>query len=76
VDLQSAKGAASSAGHCSWVRLRMASSDISDTPAAASAQLVYGVSFAEWTSDRQMPRTTFLGLRPDKSPQEVVPERV
>ena len=37
-------------------------------------ELVCEVSFAEWTSDGQMRQTTFLELRPDKSPKEVVLE--
>ena len=28
------------------------------------------MSFAEWTSHGQMRQTTFLGVRPDKSPKE------
>jgi bifunctional non-homologous end joining protein LigD len=32
------------------------------------------VAYAEWTSDGQMRQTTFLGLRPDKNPKEVVLE--
>jgi bifunctional non-homologous end joining protein LigD len=37
-------------------------------------ELVCEVAFAEWTSDGQMRQTTFLGLRPDKNPREVVLE--
>jgi hypothetical protein len=34
------------------------------------------VSFAEWTDDEQMRQTTFLVLRGDKDPKEVVRERL
>ncbi len=37
-------------------------------------RLVCEVSFAEWTEDEQMRQTTFLGLREDKNPKEVVRE--
>ena len=37
-------------------------------------ELVCEVSFAKWTSDGQMRQTTFLGLRSDKNPKEVVLE--
>jgi ATP-dependent DNA ligase len=30
------------------------------------------VAFAEWTLDRELRETTFLGWRDDKSPEEVV----
>jgi bifunctional non-homologous end joining protein LigD len=35
-------------------------------------RLVCEVSFAEWTEDEQMRQTTFLGLREDKDPKEVM----
>ncbi|HET9378318.1 MAG TPA: hypothetical protein VFO40_25340 [Chthoniobacterales bacterium] len=34
--------------------------------------LVCEVAFAEWTQDRELRQTTFLGWRDDKSPEEVV----
>ena len=37
-------------------------------------RLVCEVSFAEWTDDEQMRQTTFLVLRGDKDPKEVVRE--
>jgi bifunctional non-homologous end joining protein LigD len=37
-------------------------------------KLVCEVTFAEWTDDEQMRQTTFLGLRDDKEPKEVVRE--
>jgi bifunctional non-homologous end joining protein LigD len=38
----------------------------------AKPRLVCEVSFAEWTEDEQMRQTTFLGLREDKDPKEVM----
>jgi bifunctional non-homologous end joining protein LigD len=35
-------------------------------------RLVCEVAFAEWTEDEQMRQTTFLGLREDKDPKEVM----
>jgi bifunctional non-homologous end joining protein LigD len=37
-------------------------------------ELICEVAFAEWTEDEQMRQTTFLGLREDKDPKEVVRE--
>ena len=37
-------------------------------------KLVCEVAFAEWTEDEQMRQTTFLSLREDKDPKEVVRE--
>jgi bifunctional non-homologous end joining protein LigD len=37
-------------------------------------ELVCEVAFAEWTEDEQMRQTTFLSLREDKDPKEVVRE--
>jgi bifunctional non-homologous end joining protein LigD len=37
-----------------------------------SPKLVAQISFTEWTSDGKLRQPTFLGLRDDKSPQEVV----
>jgi ATP-dependent DNA ligase len=37
--------------------------------------LVCEVAFAEWTLDGELRRTTFLGRRDDKSPEEVVLEQ-
>ena len=37
-------------------------------------KLVCEVTFAEWTEDEQMRQTTFLGLRDDKDPKEVMRE--
>lgn len=39
-------------------------------------RLVAQVSFTEWTSDGKLRHPSFLGLRDDKSPEEVVRERV
>jgi bifunctional non-homologous end joining protein LigD len=36
--------------------------------------LVCKVAFAEWTLDGELRKTTFLGWRNDKSPEEVVIE--
>ena len=35
-------------------------------------QLIAQVSFQEWTADRKLRQPVFLGLRDDKSPQDVV----
>jgi bifunctional non-homologous end joining protein LigD len=35
-------------------------------------KLVCEVAFAEWTQDRELRQTTFLGWRDDKSPEKVV----
>ncbi|HWO27682.1 MAG TPA: hypothetical protein VNO32_02680, partial [Candidatus Acidoferrum sp.] len=37
-----------------------------------SPELVAQISFTEWTSDGKLRQPAFLGLRDDKSPQEVV----
>jgi bifunctional non-homologous end joining protein LigD len=37
-------------------------------------RLVCEVAFAEWTEDEQMWQTTFLGLRKDQEPKEVIRE--
>jgi bifunctional non-homologous end joining protein LigD len=37
-----------------------------------SPKLVAQISFTEWTSDGKLRQPAFLGLREDKSPQEVV----
>jgi bifunctional non-homologous end joining protein LigD len=37
-------------------------------------KLVCKVAFAEWTEDGELRQTTFLGLREDKDPKEVVRE--
>ena len=39
-------------------------------------QLVAQVSFTEWTSYGLLRHATFLGLRDDKDPQEVVKEQI
>jgi bifunctional non-homologous end joining protein LigD len=38
-------------------------------------RLVCDVGFSEWTHDEHVRHPLFLGLRPDKSPREVVRER-
>ena len=37
-------------------------------------ELVVEVGFAEWTRDGKLRHPRFIGLRPDKSPDEVVRE--
>ena len=37
--------------------------------------LVVEVKFTEWTSSGMIRQPTFLGVRPDKDPREVVRER-
>jgi bifunctional non-homologous end joining protein LigD len=41
-----------------------------------SPKLVAQVSFTEWTHGGLLRHATFLGLRDDKDPEEVVRERV
>jgi len=38
-------------------------------------RLVCQVRFAEWTRDHQLRQPSFLGLREDKKPQDVVREK-
>ena len=38
-------------------------------------ELVCEVALAEWTDDEQLRKTTFLGWRDDKRPEEVILER-
>jgi bifunctional non-homologous end joining protein LigD len=40
----------------------------------ATPKLVGEVSFSEWTRDSRLRQPTWRGLRPDKSPDEVVRE--
>lgn len=60
---------------------RVVSSPASGTPRMKEAtwvapKLVAQVQFTEWTSDGKLRHPSFLGLRPDKSPSEVVRESV
>lgn len=53
---------------------------VKDPPRARDAtwvrpRLVAQVAFTEWTSDHRLRHPSFLGLRPDKAPEEVVRER-
>ena len=55
-------------------------SPVEDAPRIKTAhwvkpRLVAQVSFTEWTSDHRLRHPSFLGLREDKSPREVVEER-
>lgn len=59
---------------------RVAKSPAKDAPRIKVAtwvepKLVAQVSFTEWTSDGKLRHPSFLGLRPDKKPKEVVRER-
>jgi bifunctional non-homologous end joining protein LigD len=46
--------------------------DVSEKIQWVKPRLVCEVAFAEWTEDEQMRQTTFLGLREDKDPNEVL----
>lgn len=55
-------------------------SPASDAPRIRTAtwvhpRLVVQVSFAEWTADNRLRHPSFLGIRDDKSPEEVVREK-
>jgi bifunctional non-homologous end joining protein LigD len=58
----------------------VAKTDVKDAPRIRDAtwvrpRLVGQVAFTEWTSDHRLRHPTFLGLRDDKSPEEVVREK-
>jgi bifunctional non-homologous end joining protein LigD len=62
-------------------RLARATSPLTDVPRAdakdaqwVSPRLVGEVVFTEWTKDGRLRHPSWRGLRPDKSPDEVVPE--
>lgn len=69
--------------HAKLTRLERETPPIDNPPRGAGARgvhwvtprLVAEVSFAEWTSDGRIRHPSFLGLREDKKPEEVVREQ-
>src|SRR5215212_735717 len=68
-----------------WLRQELTKDKVDKPPAAGAPRerdatwvqprLVAQVSFTEWTSDDRLRHPSFLGLREDKSPEEVVREK-
>jgi bifunctional non-homologous end joining protein LigD len=63
--------------HSRFQPLRRSRSTLTDTPREAgltflAPRLIAQIAFQEWTADRKLRQPVFLGLRDDKSPQEVV----
>lgn len=71
--------------HARLARLRRARTPLASVPAMprvrkgdvvwAEPALVCEIEFAEWTRDGHLRSATFLGLRDDKAPRELRPER-
>ncbi len=63
--------------HSRFQPLRRSRSTLTDVPREAgltflAPRLIAQIAFQEWTADRKLRQPVFLGLRDDKSPQEVV----